>query len=98
MLLGYYCVPELVTAGDPTSAKTACPMGFFCPNGTGWDWQSCPAGTYSNTTGLQKAEDCTPCEAGQYCQGNRLKRRGVFCLRKIFFEQCQLKKVFCLKH
>lgn len=66
---GYYCVPELSIEGNSASAKNICPMGFFCPNGTGHDWQPCPAGTYGLSQGLKKAEDCTPCTGGQYCEG-----------------------------
>lgn len=66
---GYYCLPELVTEGDPTSVRTPCPSGYFCPNGTGHNWQPCPAGTYSPTAGLRSVEECTPCSAGHFCQG-----------------------------
>ena len=40
---GYYCV-----TGD---SLQPCPMGYYCPLGTGYVWQSCPAGTYSDQTG-----------------------------------------------
>lgn len=69
IITGYYCVPELVTAGVVSSIKTLCPTGYFCPNGTGYDWQGCPAGTYSSVLGLKSASECTPCTGGQYCQG-----------------------------
>ena len=69
LMPGYYCIPSLSVAGDPSSAKNLCPEGFFCPNGTGHDWQACPAGTFSSATGLRSADECTPCLAGEFCQG-----------------------------
>ena len=68
-LSGYYCLPELVTVGDVNTVITLCPEGYYCPNGTGYDWQSCPAGTYSSVRGLATALECTPCDAGYYCSG-----------------------------
>lgn len=42
---GSYCV------GDHITPKN-CPQGFYCPNRTGYDWQGCPPGTFSNQVGL----------------------------------------------
>ena len=67
--LGYYCLPELVTAGSIGTVMTLCPAGFYCQNGTGYNWQPCPRGTYSNQLGLREAIECTPCDAGKYCAG-----------------------------
>ena len=55
--------------GVVSTVMTECPEGYYCPNGTGYDWQGCPAGTYSNVRGLSDAIDCTPCLGGQFCQG-----------------------------
>ena len=79
---GYYCLPELVTVGDVSSVITLCPEGFYCPNGTGYDWQSCPAGTYSDVRGLAAALECTPCDAGYYCSGTSVtsSRERLSCL------------------
>ena len=49
---GFYCLPENVTAGDPTSGYHDCPPGYYCPTGTGLDWQPCPRGTYSMSENL----------------------------------------------
>ena len=70
IILGYYCDPSTVVAGDVSTVLEDCPQCCFCPNGTGLDWQTCPAGTYGANTGLQKELDCTPCDAGKYCDGN----------------------------
>ncbi|WAR11136.1 hypothetical protein MAR_036212 [Mya arenaria] len=70
---------------DISTVKTACPSGYFCPNG---NWQPCPAGTYSAVKGLDKgkrvkyifrsflADKLTspsgPCSAGHYCTSGAL--------------------------
>ena len=67
--LGFYCIAEQVTPGDVSTVKSSCPQGYFCPNGTGHNWQACPAGTYGDRLELTAAVDCTACDAGMYCQG-----------------------------
>ena len=67
-------------AGDASSAKWPCPEGFFCPNGTGHNWQPCPAGTFSNTTGLALADHCIPCLPGAFCQGECIGQVGRYQL------------------
>eukprot|EP01135_Chromosphaera_perkinsii_P005913 Nk52_evm8s371 gene=Nk52_evmTU8s371 len=44
-----------------------CPAGSYCPSGTGVNPTPCPAGTFSNTKGLQSKDECTSCSAGKYC-------------------------------
>ena len=44
-----------------------CPRGFYCPEGTGLEWKSCPPGTISNITLLSKIEQCEDCPPGKYC-------------------------------
>ncbi len=51
-LIRFYCLPENVTAGDPQSGYHDCPEGYYCPEGTGLDWQACPRGTYGTRTNL----------------------------------------------
>ena len=57
--------------GRANTALTQCPIGYFCPpDVTGVDVcrkYPCPAGTYGNTAGLTKYEDCTNCPAGKWC-------------------------------
>ena len=57
---GFYCLPENVTAGDPTSGYHDCPPGYYCPSGTGLDWQPCPRGTYSMMTNLFRVNYVLP--------------------------------------
>ena len=42
---GSFCV------GDHLNPAT-CRAGFYCPNGTGYNLQACPPGTFSNAVGL----------------------------------------------
>lgn len=66
---GYFC-----TKG---SNPESCPAGFFCPEGTGYDWQSCPRGTYSDATGLSNATQCLQCSGGYFCdQYNMTSNNG----------------------
>ena len=52
--------------------RVVCPAGFYCPQGTGANWMACPRGTYSNTSGLYEEAQCTPCDAGKYCETEHL--------------------------
>ncbi|XP_039352865.1 tumor necrosis factor receptor superfamily member 14-like [Mauremys reevesii] len=56
---GKYCVPP--------QKPQFCPKGFFCPKGTGLDWQPCPPGTYSPEQGLKSSTGCRACDGGKYC-------------------------------
>lgn len=66
---GYYCVP-VNQSMSPYAGYKICPRGYYCPNGTGLTWHKCPPGTYSNTTGLQSADECLDCPPGKYCDGS----------------------------
>ncbi|XP_070551430.1 uncharacterized protein [Ptychodera flava] len=55
----YYCVNK--DRADP------CPKGRFCPQGTGFNWGSCPTGTYGPVEMLEDASECTQCDPGYYC-------------------------------
>jgi hypothetical protein len=61
-----------------------CARGGFCA-GEGQEdmtFTPCPAGSYSNRTGLSSVSQCTPCPVGSYClegfTGPRLCRSGVY--------------------
>ena len=41
---------------------------IFTGNGTGANPPLCPAGSFSNATGLETIEQCQICTAGYYCQ------------------------------
>ena len=65
---------------------TICPVGYYCPEGTGHDQQSCPVGTFSNFTGLIHEDNCTQCSEGMYCdslaavQEAGTCNQGFYCL------------------
>ena len=44
-------------------------VGHFCSNRTDYIPVPCPVGTYSNTSGLTDASECTACDPGTYCAG-----------------------------
>ena len=62
---GFYCLTVQLHNADDNLVP--CPAGYYCPEGTGHDWQSCPAGTYSDTEGLSDVTQCTACPGGKYC-------------------------------
>ncbi|XP_064159371.1 SCO-spondin [Anguilla rostrata] len=44
-----------------------CPAGFYCPEGSGYDWRACPEGTYGADAGLTAISECRECDPGHYC-------------------------------
>ena len=52
---------------------------LFFFSGTGADWFSCPAGTFSNQTGLVDISQCSPCSAGKFCQSQHLTQVSGDC-------------------
>ena len=58
-------------AKNATCANTApkaklCSAGRFCVEGSTTE-NTCPAGTFSSSLGLQNSTQCSPCDAGKYC-------------------------------
>ncbi len=43
-----------------------CPANYYCPAGVSAG-TFCPDGTFSSTTGLEQAAQCTACPTGKYC-------------------------------
>ena len=68
------------TADNFSTNVQLCPSGYFCPEGTGADWQSCPIGTYSSQYGLSSASECTLCDGGMYCDSPHLTEPTGDCL------------------
>ena len=59
---GFYCLFPGTTQG------TACPVGFYCPEGTSdYSVYPCPAGTFNDNNGLYLASQCSACPGGHYC-------------------------------
>ncbi|XP_049323141.1 zonadhesin isoform X1 [Astyanax mexicanus] len=59
---GFFCPAEGMINPVP------CRPGFYCPAGAA-NQQPCPAGTYSNQSGLTESSECTQCSPGSYCSG-----------------------------
>ncbi len=60
---GFYC-NNASTVPD----QFVCPLGHFCPGGTGVPI-GCPSGTFYNVTGNTAVDNCIVCTAGHYCMG-----------------------------
>ncbi len=48
-------------------ASFLCPVGFYCPEGTGFDLRGCPEGTYGPDPGYWSVSQCRQCDGGHYC-------------------------------
>lgn len=64
---GYFC--NIANAPIIDFTAHPCAAGHYCPNGTETSTSfPCPAGTYSATTRLESAANCTKCDPGKYCK------------------------------
>ena len=63
---GYYCTLGAEVPA-PTDGVTGdiCPVGRYCPTGTGVP-ELCPSGTFSNAQGNIQLSDCQDCTSGKY--------------------------------
>lgn len=66
------CLPCTAGKACPTPGLTApsldCQAGFFCPKGSISNNQyPCLPGTYSNSTSLRSADECSPCPERYFC-------------------------------
>ena len=59
---------SFIIIGVADSGYRNCPLGFYCPEGTGEDRKKCPFGTYGSKEMLAAERECTPCDAGKYCR------------------------------
>lgn len=77
-LAGHYCDPSTNLTG--VIYPTKCTAGNYCPAGTKAERQfPCPAGTFSNKTGLEKYADCTPCLPKTFCGSTGLTKPSGPC-------------------
>ena len=80
---GHYCNEEGL------AEPKVCTQGHFCVSGSTFP-QPCPLGTYSNSTGLRRSTDCTPCPGGWYCDGigrtapTAICDAGFYCREKAY--------------
>ncbi|XP_011927069.1 PREDICTED: SCO-spondin [Cercocebus atys] len=79
--------PTLMSSWLYTSGPDYHGNGFYCPAGTGLDWQPCPPGTYGPTPGLSSLPGCQACDGGRFCPGANATEasgqcwEGCFCSR-----------------
>ena len=62
----YYYDNHGCMQGAISATETGCPAGNYCPAGSLFA-TPCPIGTYSSSTLLTAASECTDCDAGMYC-------------------------------
>lgn len=60
-----FCPAGFVCGAEATVAPTPCPVGYFCPEGTSVA-RPCLPGTYSVSTSLTSASECTETNVGHY--------------------------------
>ncbi len=61
-----------------TSNPLTCPAGSYCLTGTS-NPAPCVVGTFSNTTGVRRVDDCSPCSPGMYCASAGLTAPTGYC-------------------
>lgn len=64
---GFYC------DGKTPDKAIACPAGAYCPIGSS-SGLNCGKGTYNPFTTLVKADQCTACVEGYYCDVEGMKQ------------------------
>ena len=64
---GFYCNAQI-----STSTPLNCPLGYFCPPGTGLNIQPCPLGTFGEKPNLRTVDECSLCSAGSFCSSTGL--------------------------
>jgi hypothetical protein len=71
---GSYCPTLGVSTPSP------CTPGYYCLAGSKSGIETpCPAGTFSNSSGLSQLSQCQPCTAGSACESNALTSPNTPC-------------------
>jgi len=97
---GFYCVPLDLNRNE-SKGYFKCPRGYYCPIGTGLNWRPCPAGTYSNSYGLDNDKQCIDCDPGKFCLGTNLTSysgscdAGYYCTSGDHFVEQYNIRLFC---
>ncbi|KAJ8368244.1 hypothetical protein SKAU_G00082720 [Synaphobranchus kaupii] len=75
---GHFCTGS--SHPDPGHTPSPCPKGHYCPPGakSGAEFP-CPAGTFSDQTGVSSADQCAPCPPGKYCSSAGLAAPTGHC-------------------
>ena len=73
-LTSLFCTGSAVVTPEP------CPVGFYCPDGTGSASSNpCPAGTYGPDMYYTSEGNCTACTSGWYCELDGLSQPTGLC-------------------
>ncbi|KAL8173679.1 UNVERIFIED_CONTAM: hypothetical protein K2H54_015666 [Gekko kuhli] len=62
-------------------------LGFYCPEGTGLNWQPCPPGTYGPNPGVSSRTDCISCDGGKFCLNHNASDVTGLCWEGYFCSQ-----------
>ncbi|KAF0717142.1 hypothetical protein As57867_002460, partial [Aphanomyces stellatus] len=73
------CPARFFCNSTATVTPAACPAGYYCPASTALP-PKCPAGTYSNITGLAGLGECMQCPPGSYCASSGLTQPSGPCM------------------
>ena len=76
---GFYCINRVF--------PVVCPKGFYCPEGTGYDRQKCPTGTFSDAVGLHAEIQCKSCTPGYYCDQLGATSESGLCAEGYYCEE-----------
>jgi hypothetical protein len=82
-----------------TNPPMNCEPGYYCPSQTpAPNRYPCPAGYYSPSANLTRAEECTICPAGEYCLGkNTYNLSNNIPISSIFPQAAWRQRVGCVR-
>lgn len=89
---GYYCTKR-AWKPKPDDGVTGdiCPIGRYCPWGTSIPFK-CKRGTFSNSTGNSREDQCQNCTAGSYCEVPGLSATSGLCSPGFYCPEGQYSK------
>jgi hypothetical protein len=79
---GYVC-----QAIRSTSTYFDCPIGYYCPVGTGTNPIACPVGRYGSRINLMALDDCLACPPSMFCSQTALTAPNGNCTAGYFCPQ-----------
>lgn len=89
--ISFIITSNIIYTGNPVVYPDPCPVGYYCPEGTGPKWSfPCPEGTYMPNERAAELDDCKNCDPGDYCGDVGLNatsgecEAGYYCTRASF--------------